>query len=58
MTPNMHMVTKFLYGLSDFFIEVAEKIRVNLIYQVLPLYCQQDTWAMVEILRSVREKIK
>jgi len=24
----------------------------------LRLYCQQDTWAMVEILRAVREKIK
>lgn len=26
--------------------------------EALRLYCQQDTWAMVEILRSVREKIK
>lgn len=26
--------------------------------EALHLYCQQDTWAMVEILRSVREKIK
>jgi len=24
----------------------------------LKRYCQQDTWAMVEILRAVREKIK
>ncbi|MCQ2773059.1 MAG: DUF2779 domain-containing protein, partial [Bacilli bacterium] len=26
--------------------------------EALRLYCQQDTWAMVEILRAVREKIK
>lgn len=26
--------------------------------EALRLYCQQDTWAMVEILRSEREKIK
>ena len=26
--------------------------------EALKRYCQQDTWAMVEILRSVREKIK
>lgn len=26
--------------------------------QALKKYCQQDTWAMVEILRAVREKIK
>ena len=26
--------------------------------EALKRYCQQDTWAMVEILRAVREKIK
>ena len=26
--------------------------------EALKRYCQQDTWAMVEILRSVRRKIK
>lgn len=26
--------------------------------EALRLYCQQDTWAMVEILRAVREKMK
>ena len=26
--------------------------------EALKRYCQQDTWAMVEILRSVRKKIK
>lgn len=26
--------------------------------EALRLYCQQDTWAMMEILRAVREKIK
>ena len=27
-------------------------------WEALKRYCQQDTWAMVEILRAVREKIK
>ncbi len=35
-----------------------EALRVANRREALKRYCQQDTWAMVEILRSVREKIK
>ena len=27
-------------------------------YQALIIYCQQDTWAMVEILNALRELVK
>lgn len=34
------------------------KEEYNLKYQALIIYCQQDTWAMVEILRALRELVK
>ena len=30
----------------------------NRLYLALRQYCQQDTWAMVEVLRGLRKKLK
>ena len=56
--PNARFVKLCTLDLEYANYKNMSREEFELKYQALKIYCQQDTWAMVEILNELRKKVK